>query len=62
MNSLSAGLVAAVGGLDESLSGLGGISGLLADDSNASLLVGNDTNGLPLSTVSICARLNRLKR
>lgn len=42
-----------MGGLDEGLGGLGGISGLLADDSNAALLVGDDTNSLPTSNISI---------
>lgn len=45
-NLLSARLVATVGGLDESLDGLSGIRGLLADNGNAALLVRDDTNSL----------------
>lgn len=47
-----------MGDLDESLGGLGGISGLLADDSDAALGVGNDANGLsngPLVSLLILA-------
>jgi hypothetical protein len=36
----------AVGGLDESLSGLVGGASLLADDDDVALLVGNNTNSL----------------
>lgn len=48
-----------MGVLDESLGGLGGISGLLADDSNTTLLVGEDTNGLVISTL-VFALVRRL--
>lgn len=53
-DSLSAGLVAAIRGLDESLGGLGSISGLLADHSDAALLVGNNTNSLVIPALALC--------
>jgi hypothetical protein len=56
LNSLSAALVTAMGGLDEGLGRLRGIGGLLADDSNTALLVGDDTNSLIISGISIRAR------
>lgn len=46
LNLLSARLVTTVGGLDESLDGLSGIRGLLADNGNTALLVRDDTNSL----------------
>lgn len=45
-NSLAVGLVAAVGSLGKSLRGLSRVGRLLCDHGDATLLVGNDTDGL----------------
>lgn len=46
LDSLAGGLVAANGGLDDSLAGLGDSGGLLGEDNNAALLVGENTDSL----------------